>query len=243
MFSGARRGSSSTMERRGPLAGLASIAGILAGIGVWGDAPAEEPPTPYRTLVEKAAARQNLSPRLVHAVIEVESSYRADAVSPRGAIGLMQLLPTTAARYGVTDLADPAQNVQAGTRHLRELLDALGQDIELALAAYNAGLGAVTRHRGIPPFPETRRYVLRVLRAYEAREPRRAPEYGFSLPSNQQYTFSIVRAGADTLRSGQEQEPHWSARPRAKTPIEPRRGDQRAEWSTRRGAEAARPDR
>lgn len=226
-----------------PLAGLASLFGSLACFGVAAEVPAEAPAVPYRELVEKAAARHNVSPRLVHAVIEVESSYRADAVSPRGAVGLMQLLPSTAARYGVTDLTDPSQNIHAGTRHLRELLDALGHDIALALAAYNAGLGAVLRHRGIPPFPETKRYVVRVLQAYEGRDPpktRAASDYGFSPPSNQQYTFSILRAGADTLRAVPET---WSAPPRAETPSEPRRGIERAEWPPRRGAEATRPDR
>jgi hypothetical protein len=211
-------------------------------MGVAGEAPAEERALPYRALVEKAAMRQKLSPRLVHAVIQAESNYRADAVSPAGAVGLMQLMPATAARYGVVDLADPAQNIHAGTRHLRELLDALGQDTALALAAYNAGLGAVLRHRGIPPFPETKRYVLRVLHAYEARDARKRSDYRFSLPPNQQYTFSIARAGADTLRSVPE--PYWSAQPRARTtPSEPRRGEQRAEWAPRRGREAADPYR
>jgi soluble lytic murein transglycosylase-like protein len=108
--------------------------------------------------VQRAADRQHLAAALVHAVIAVESGYRPRALSPRGAAGLMQLMPATAARYGVTDVFDPAQNIDAGTRHLRTLLDRYGQDAPSALAAYNAG-SARARWRNA----ETAAYVPAVL--------------------------------------------------------------------------------
>lgn len=122
------------------------------------------PERPYDRLVEQAAARHGVDPGLVHALIEVESGYRADAVSSVGAMGLMQLMPRTARRYGVSDPLDPAANIDAGTQHLRALLDEFGPLYELsALAAYNAGEVVVRRHGGIPPYPQTRRFVRRVL--------------------------------------------------------------------------------
>ena len=122
------------------------------------------PERPYDRLVEQAAARHGVDPGLVHALIEVESGYRADAVSSVGAMGLMQLMPRTARRYGVSDPLDPAANIDAGTQHLRALLDEFGPLYELsALAAYNAGEVVVRRHGGIPPYPQTHRFVRRVL--------------------------------------------------------------------------------
>ena len=126
--------------------------------------PAGTPDRPYARLVEQAATRHGVDPGLVHALIEVESGYRADAVSSVGAMGLMQLMPRTARRYGVSDPLDPAANIDAGTQHLRALLDEFGPLYELsALAAYNAGEGVVRRHGGIPPYPQTHRFVRRVL--------------------------------------------------------------------------------
>ncbi len=114
-----------------------------------------------------AAAEQGLDPALLHAVVQVESGYNARALSPRGAVGLMQLMPTTARQLGVRDSRDPAANLRGGARHLRRLIDSLG-DLALALAAYNAGEAAVRRHdMRIPPFVETRAYVPAVLRRYE----------------------------------------------------------------------------
>lgn len=118
-------------------------------------------------LITPAAARYGVDARLVAAVIWVESSGDAKAVSHKGARGLMQLMPETARRLGVADAFDPEQNVEGGVRHLKELLDQHEQDLELALAAYNAGSTAVARHGGIPPYPETRKYVRRVLDVYE----------------------------------------------------------------------------
>jgi hypothetical protein len=133
---------------------------------------AEEPviePVPtsgddLRLLIDRKAAEHGVDARLAHAVVRVESNYRADAVSPKGAMGLMQLMPATARQYAVEDPFDPEQNLAAGLRHLRGLLDRYGRGREsLALAAYNAGEGAVSRYRGIPPFRETQNYVQRIL--------------------------------------------------------------------------------
>ena len=121
------------------------------------------PDLPYGGLVEDAAARHRVDPLLVHAVIAVESQHRPDAVSRNGAQGLMQLMPRTARMLGVSDPFDPRANVEAGVAYLRRLGDEFGT--VLALAAYNAGPGAVREHGGVPPFPETRGYVRSVLLA------------------------------------------------------------------------------
>lgn len=117
--------------------------------------------------VELAAAEQGIDPALVHAVIQVESGYDARAVSPKGAIGLMQLMPATARRFDVKDSYDPVQNLRGGTRYLRMLLDIFEHDLAVALAAYNAGEGAVRRHAlRVPPYRETVAYVEAVLHRY-----------------------------------------------------------------------------
>ena len=115
-------------------------------------------------LIDQAAMAHSVEPALLHAMIDVESGFAVRAVSPRGAVGLMQLMPDTARDYGVTDAFDPRQNIDAGAQHMGRLLDRFGQDQALALAAYNAGAEAVTRHHGrIPPYAETMAYVPRVL--------------------------------------------------------------------------------
>lgn len=121
-------------------------------------------------LVEQAAKRHGLDPALVQAVVAVESGFRPGAVSPKGAQGLMQLMPRTAASLGVTDALDPEQNVDAGVRHLEGLVRLYDGDLTRALAAYNAGQGAVARHGGVPPYRETRDYVRRVLERYRAKK-------------------------------------------------------------------------
>ncbi|MCL1864007.1 MAG: lytic transglycosylase domain-containing protein [Defluviitaleaceae bacterium] len=117
--------------------------------------------------IELAAVRHDIDPNLIRAVIRAESSYRHDAVSHAGAMGLMQLMPNTAASLGVTNPFDIRQNINGGTEYLRRMLDMFDQDIDLAVAAYNAGQGAVRRHGGIPPFAETQQHVPRVRQFFE----------------------------------------------------------------------------
>jgi soluble lytic murein transglycosylase-like protein len=123
-----------------------------------------------RALVERAARRRGLDPALVLAVVSVESGFRPQAVSPKGAQGLMQLMPRTADSLGVQDAFDPEQNLDAGVRHLESLLKLHDGNLTRALAAYNAGQGAVARHGGVPPYRETREYVRRVLERYRAKK-------------------------------------------------------------------------
>lgn len=113
-------------------------------------------------VIDRVAAREGVDARLVRAVIEVESGYRLRAKSPKGAIGLMQLMPATARQYAVTNIYDPAANIEGGIKHLRSLLARFPP--ALALAAYNAGDAAVERFGGIPPYAETRNYVTRILK-------------------------------------------------------------------------------
>jgi len=117
----------------------------------------------FTPLILQAAARFRLRPALLHALVEAESGGNPDAVSPRGAIGLTQLMPSTAEALGVANPYDPQQNLNGGAQYLRRQLDRFGGDERLALAAYNAGPGAVQRYQGVPPYAETRNYVNRVL--------------------------------------------------------------------------------
>ncbi len=121
----------------------------------------------FEERVIAVATRQGLDPALVLAVVEAESGQSPDAVSPKGAIGLMQLLPETAAEIGFPDPADPASNLEAGCRYLSALLGSFGGDVELALAAYNAGPGAVRHWGTVPPYAETRTFIARVAAKYE----------------------------------------------------------------------------
>lgn len=134
-----------------------------------------------------AAKSQQLDPRLVKAIVRVESNFNPRVVSPKGAAGLMQLMPATQARWGVTDPFDPEQNVTAGAKEFKRLLGKYGGDERLALAAYNAGEGAVAKYGGVPPYPETQEYVAKVQAA--AASPRQSS------------------AGASSATGGTEQQP------------------------------------
>ena len=122
----------------------------------------------YGALVDSAASRYGVDPRLVEAVLQTESGGDPTATSAAGAQGLMQLMPATAQSLGVADPYDPAQSIDGGTRYLRGLLDRFGGNEQLAVAAYNAGPGAVERYGGVPPYPETQSYVRQVLSRAEA---------------------------------------------------------------------------
>ena len=124
-------------------------------------------PGNFGGIVAQAAQRYGVDPALISAVMETESNFNPNAVSPAGARGLMQLMPATARGLGVSDSSDPVQNVLGGTKLLGQLLDRYGGDVKKALAAYNAGPGAVDKYGGIPPYSETQRYVPKVLAAME----------------------------------------------------------------------------
>jgi len=129
-------------------------------------------PNRYIPLVKKTARELQIDEALLRAVIAVESGYDARAVSSRGAVGLMQLMPETARRYGVTNLYDPAQNIRGGARYLRDLMGKFNNDLSLALAAYNAGEDAIVQHGNrIPPYRETLLYVPKVLDTYRRYKP------------------------------------------------------------------------
>jgi hypothetical protein len=116
-------------------------------------------PKIYEPIIKEAAARHRVDPALIRAVMRFESAFHPMAVSRVGALGLMQLMPELAARLGVKDIFDPRENIMAGTRYLRELLDSHHGKVSLALASYNAGPGAVAKYHGVPPYRETRAYV------------------------------------------------------------------------------------
>lgn len=135
-------------------------------------APLPQPKPSPQELVHQAAQRWGLPPEFVSSVAQVESGYRTDFVSPKGALGLMQLMPSTAGLLAA-DPADPEQNADAGARYLRSLLEKYDGDVPRALAAYNAGPGAVDRYNGIPPYRETVQYVERVIKQYHAERKQR----------------------------------------------------------------------
>lgn len=122
----------------------------------------------YAAMISRVAREQQLHPELLHAVVRVESAYNPRAVSSKGAVGLMQLMPATAERFGVSDREDPQQSLTGGARYLRELLALFDDDVNLALAAYNAGENAVIRNgNSIPPYRETQDYVRKVTHLYQ----------------------------------------------------------------------------
>ena len=127
-----------------------------------------DPNVPFAAQIQVAAAQNGLDQKLVTSVIAAESNFNARAVSRKHAMGLMQLMPRTAANLAVQNPFDPAQNIDAGSRYLKQLLDQYHGNLTLALAAYNAGPGVVAQYRGVPPFPETRSYIRRVQKKLNA---------------------------------------------------------------------------
>jgi soluble lytic murein transglycosylase-like protein len=147
-----------------PTTALASVvAGPLPAISVNIESfDPVEPRHAYDDLISEAAEKYDLDPQMIRAVMQAESAFNAMAVSPVGALGLMQLMPALATELGVTDPMDPRQNIMAGSLYLRQLLDSHRGNVKLALASYNAGPGNVAKYRAIPPFKETQNYVKKV---------------------------------------------------------------------------------
>jgi soluble lytic murein transglycosylase-like protein len=136
-------------------------AAVASAVNVQGGPASDPRGTVYQEIIDRVARREGVDARLVRAVIEVESNYRPDARSPRGAMGLMQLMPATARQYALANPYDPVANIEAGIKHLKGLLERF--PLAAALAAYNAGTAAVERFGGVPPYAETRTYVARIL--------------------------------------------------------------------------------
>jgi soluble lytic murein transglycosylase-like protein len=147
------------------------------------------PPPEISHLVEQTASRLQVDPQLVHAIIKVESEYDPKAVSRKGAMGLMQLIPKTAQRFGVENPFNPKENIEGGVSYLKHLLDLYGGDLSLSLAAYNAGEGAVQRFSGIPSFAETRDYVQKVTNIYQSG----SPQSGTNTAGNRPQALPIFR--------------------------------------------------
>jgi soluble lytic murein transglycosylase-like protein len=143
-----------------------------------------ETPSLYDDLIDEAAKTHSLDPKLVKSVMLVESAFNPAAVSRKGASGLMQLMPETAARHGVQRIFDPAENIRGGAKHLSYLMGLFGNDLPRSLAAYNAGEAAVIRYGGIPPYEETRLYVHKALTAYYGKS---SLAGGFGLPAGASY--------------------------------------------------------
>jgi hypothetical protein len=152
---------------------------------------ADHSPIDLGAVVSAASNRTNINPDLILSMIHVESGFNPNAISPKGAQGLMQLMPETAARLGVADPLDPVANVDGGTRYLRELLARYNNDLIKALAAYNAGPERVERFNGVPPYPETITYVSRVIREFNSKKPAQPRQ----LPRQQPQTQSAQPRG------------------------------------------------
>lgn len=138
----------------------------------------------FDDLIDAAAREHSVDPKLVKSVMLVESGFNPAAISRKGARGLMQLMPATAAEHGVSDIHDPRQNIRAGARHLSRLLSTYGGDLTRTLAAYNAGEGAVDRYSGVPPYAETQLYVRKTLAAYYGKSTLGG---GFGKPSSETF--------------------------------------------------------
>ena len=159
----------------------------------------EAPPGPYSDPIRRAGKAFGVDPRLIRAVISAESNFNPSAVSPKGARGLMQLMPATARRFGVKDIFDPVQNIFGGVRYLRHLLDLFEGDLVLALAAYNAGERIVQETGGVPGYRETRDYVDRVMARYgrpskaaRGSQPAGAPASAAAVPARKTQIYRAV---------------------------------------------------
>jgi soluble lytic murein transglycosylase-like protein len=149
--------------------------------------------------VEETARHNGLDPRLVDLVIRMESGYNPRAVSPKGARGIMQLMPDTASLYNVANVFDPLQNIRAGVHYLKDLLQRFNSNVALALAAYNAGPGAVEKHGGVPPYDETRNYVKAILMAYQGQASLPTLTGGFGRPAYQPRPVQLAADGGRPL--------------------------------------------
>src|SRR5262245_56760345 len=152
----------------------------------------------FTEVIRAAAERYGVDPQLIEAMVEAESAGNPTAVSPKGARGLMQLMPERAAELGVRNSFDPLQNVDGGVRHMRDLLQRFGGDVTLALAAYNAGEAAVRSYGGVPPFPETREYVRRIRAMYDAGVATTAKAVALVTPPQRVYT-TVAEDGTITF--------------------------------------------
>ena len=148
---------------------MAPQPGVSVSVDNFEAVPAREA---YEAIIQEAADAYDLDPALIRSVIETESAYNAVAVSRAGATGLMQLMPGVASNLGVQNLLDPRENIMAGARLLRELLDHHRGNLKMALASYNAGATAVARYRRVPPFPETQAYVRKVTQLFNSNKAR-----------------------------------------------------------------------
>jgi len=120
----------------------------------------------YDKIIETAALKYDIPADLVHSIIQTESNYNSQAISPKGAIGLMQLMPETAKEYGVENIYDPKENIEGGVKYLRDLIKLYNKKTNLVLAAYNAGQEAIKKYKGIPPYPETKNYIEKVMASF-----------------------------------------------------------------------------
>lgn len=153
------------MDRaRKSLLSLAALLALAPGLLSMGPADLRKL---YSPVIKRIAEKHRIDQELVHVVIRAESNYDAFAVSSSGALGLMQLMPDTARQYGVANVFDPAQNIEGGVRYLKDLVRLYNGQTKLVLAAYNAGQSAVSRYKGIPPYPETKSYIAGIMRSYK----------------------------------------------------------------------------
>ncbi len=180
-------------------------------------------------IVRKLAPALGLDPQLVFAVIKVESNFHAGAVSPKKAQGLMQLIPETAKRFGVGDPFDPAQNIRGGMTYLRWLLDEFNGNLDLALAGYNAGEKAVERHKGIPPYRETRNYVRKVLAHYGCGTGRGRSAFGETVTEGPRRGWHAL--GGESWEPVREPYDLWNAARRSVGTLESCGGNGRRGWS------------